>query len=149
MLKFFKVPFFILHFSHYTLITFAMFSVILLSMLVILNNKIKYIHIDSDHPPWIINHIPKSIAARLSSLSSSKEVFLKEAQSYENTLQVADIKKKLMQSVNNQKEIKTHKRNRWFNPHYCKIVKTNIGKCFFYLINKYFPLEHKLHKILK
>ena len=44
------------------------------------NNKTKYIHIDSDHPPSIISHILKSIAARSSSLSSSKEIFLKEAQ---------------------------------------------------------------------
>ena len=44
------------------------------------NNETKYIHLDSDHPPSIINHIPKSIAARLSSLLSSKEIFLKEAQ---------------------------------------------------------------------
>ena len=53
-----------------------------------------------------------------------------------------------MQSVNNQKDIKTHKRNIWFNPHHNKTVKTNIGRCFFHLINKYFPLEHKLHKIV-
>ena len=38
------------------------------------NNKTKYIRVDSDHPPSIIKQIPKSIAARLSSLSLSKEM---------------------------------------------------------------------------
>ena len=36
------------------------------------NNQTKYIHIDSDHPPSITKQIQKAIAARLSSLSSSK-----------------------------------------------------------------------------
>ena len=34
-----------------------------------------------------------------------------------------------------------------FNPPYNKTVKTNIGKYFFRLINKHFPLEHKFRKI--
>lgn len=38
------------------------------------NNKTKYIRVDSDHPPSIIKQIPKSIGARLSSLSLSKEM---------------------------------------------------------------------------
>ena len=38
------------------------------------NNKTKYIRVDSDHPPSIIKQIPKSIAARLSLLSLSKEM---------------------------------------------------------------------------
>ena len=36
MLEFLKVPFLVLHFSYYTLMTFLMLSVILLSMLIIL-----------------------------------------------------------------------------------------------------------------
>ena len=36
------------------------------------NDETKYIHVGSDHPPSIIKQIPKSIATRLSSLSSSK-----------------------------------------------------------------------------
>ena len=36
------------------------------------NDEMKYIHVDSDHPPSIIKQIPMSIATRLSSLSSSK-----------------------------------------------------------------------------
>ena len=35
------------------------------------NSQIKYINIESNHPPSIIKHLPLSIKSRLSSLSSS------------------------------------------------------------------------------
>ena len=35
----------------------------------------------------------------------------------------------------------------WFNPPFSKIVKTNIGKTFFKLINRHFPKHHKMPKI--
>ena len=53
------------------------------------NDETKYIRVDSDHPLSIIKQIPKSIATKLSSLSSSKEIFLEATQSW----QVADTKK--------------------------------------------------------
>ena len=39
------------------------------------NNQIKYINIESNHPPSIIKQLPFSIESRLSSLSSSEEIF--------------------------------------------------------------------------
>ena len=39
------------------------------------NNQIKYINIESNHPPSIIKQLPLSIESRLSSLSSSEEIF--------------------------------------------------------------------------
>ena len=115
-----------------------------------LNNETKYIHVDSDHPPSIIKQIPKSTATRLSSLSSSKEIFLEAAQSYEQNVASCGYKEKLTyveQSAKKPKGNKKRKRNIWFNPPYSKTVKTNIGKYFFRLINKHFPPEHKFHKI--
>ena len=97
--------------------------------------------------------MPKYIARRLYSLSSSKEIFLETAQSSEKNLASCGYKEKVTyaeQSVKNQQETKkkTQKKNvMWFNPPYSKIVKTNIGYCFFRLINSLFPPEHKLHKI--
>ena len=35
----------------------------------------------------------------------------------------------------------------WFNPPYSKLLKTNIGKYFFRLLNKHFPPGHKLYKV--
>ena len=43
------------------------------------NNETRYIHVYSDHPSSITKQIPKSIAARFSSLSSSKDIFLEAA----------------------------------------------------------------------
>ena len=56
------------------------------------NDETKYIHVGSDHPPSIIKQISKSIATRLSSLSSSKEIFLEEIFT-NKTWQIADTKK--------------------------------------------------------
>ena len=39
------------------------------------NNLIQYVHSDSNHPPAILKNIPLSINKRLSSLSSSEEMF--------------------------------------------------------------------------
>ena len=39
------------------------------------NNQIKYVNIESNHPPSIIKQLPLSIESQLSSLSSSGEIF--------------------------------------------------------------------------
>ena len=78
------------------------------------NNDTKYIHVDSDHPPSVTMQIPKSIAARLSSLSSSKEIFLEAAQSYDQNLACCRYKEKLAyaeQIVKKQKEKKNAKKH--------------------------------------
>ena len=50
------------------------------------NNETGHIYVDSNYPPSVIKKIPKSIAARLFSLSSSKEKLLEAAQSYKQNL---------------------------------------------------------------
>ena len=45
------------------------------------NEEINYIYVNSDHHPSILKQLPKSIEKRLSSLSSSKEIF-EETASY-------------------------------------------------------------------
>ena len=40
-----------------------------------LNEETNYIHVNSDHSPSILKQLPMSIEKRLSSLSSSKEIF--------------------------------------------------------------------------
>ena len=43
---------------------------------------------------------------------------------------------------------RTRKHNfTWFNPHYNDLISTNVGKRFFYLLEKNFPPWHRLHKI--
>ena len=45
------------------------------------------------------------------------------------------------------KEGSTKEKIIWFNPHYSKNVKTNVGKVFLKLLKKHFPGSHILHKI--
>ena len=50
------------------------------------NNQIKYINIESNHPPSIIKQLPLSIESRLSSLSSSEEIFNDSVSPYQYAL---------------------------------------------------------------
>ena len=50
------------------------------------NDETNYIHINSDHPPSILKQLPMSIEKRLSSLSSSKEIFEETGPHYEQYL---------------------------------------------------------------
>ena len=115
------------------------------------NEETNYIHVNSDHPPSILKQLPKSIEKRLSSLSSSKEIFEETAPYYEQQLSNCGYKEKLnYRDPTPQNLITKRKRQRnilWFNPPYSKTVKTKIGKFFLQVIKKHFPKEHKFHKI--
>ena len=115
------------------------------------NEETNYIHVNSDQPPSILKRLPKSIEKRLSSLSSSKQIFEETASYYEQQLSNCGCKEKLnYRDPTPQNLITKRKRQRiilWFNPLYSKTVKTKIGKFFLQLIKKHFPKEHKLHKI--
>ena len=58
------------------------------------NDETNYIHVNSDHLPSVLKQLPMSIGKRLSSLSSSKEIFEETAPYYEQCLsQTADTNK--------------------------------------------------------
>ena len=101
------------------------------------NEETNYIHVNSDHPPSILKQLPKSIEKRLSSLSSSKEIFEETAPYYEQHLSNCGYKEKLnYRDPTPQNFITKRKRQRnilWFNPSYSKTVKTKIGKFFLQL----------------
>ena len=92
-----------------------------------------------------------SIEKRLSSLSSSKEIFEETAPYYEQYLSNCGYKEKLnYRDPTSPNLITKTERQRtisWFNPSYSKTVKTKIGKFFLQLIKKHFPKGHKFHKI--
>ena len=46
------------------------------------NDPINYIHCESNHPPSIIQNLPKGIGIRLSTNASSKEIFQEAAKPY-------------------------------------------------------------------
>ena len=106
------------------------------------NEETNYIHVNSDHPLSILKQLPKSIEKRLSSLSSSKEIFEETAPYYEQHLSNCGYKEKLnYRDPTPQNVITKRKRQRnilWFNPPYSKTVKTKTGKFFLQLIKSIF-----------
>ena len=59
------------------------------------NEETNYIQVNSDHPPSIIKEIPRSIEKRLSTFSSSKNIFQESAVYYEKCLKSSGYKIKL------------------------------------------------------
>ena len=59
------------------------------------NDNPMYINVSSNHPPSIIKQIPESINRRLSSLSSSREVFLNNIQPYQEALKKSGFREEL------------------------------------------------------
>ena len=47
----------------------------------------------------------------------------------------------------NRNKKKSQHKITWFNPHFSKRVKTNLGKEFFKLLKYHFPKRHKMSKI--
>ena len=116
------------------------------------NNPPMYINAKSNHPPSIIRNIPPGIGKRISNLSSSLEVFEQASDIYNDTLEQCGYEEKIKYHPDNNSTSNRSKRKRrrkiiWFNPPYSKNVKSNVGKTFFRLIDKHFPLGGKLNKI--
>ena len=114
------------------------------------NNQIKYVNIESNHPPSIIKQLPLSIESQLSSLSSSEEIFNDSLIPYQDALDKSGYKHKLKYKANidTPSNKKQRKRNIiWFNQPCSKNVKNNIGKIFLNLIKKHFSPHNKFHKL--
>ena len=111
-----------------------------------------YVHMKSNHPPSVTKNIPASINRRLSNLSSDEEMFNSVAPIFQKALENAGYKVKLQykpQQSNNSKTNRSRKRKIiWWNPPYSSSVKTKVGQQFFKLLEKHFPKEHSLRKIL-
>ena len=98
------------------------------------NNNPVYINKHSNHPPNIINEVPKAISKRLTSISCNKN-------SFDQTLTYDEQDKPASDSVNKENN-QTRKRKQniiWYNPPYSMNVKTNVGKIFFKLLQQHFP----------
>ena len=119
------------------------------------NDHPLYIHKDSNHPPHVTKQLPISINKRLSSISCNKQAFDSFKGDYEKALADSALRSKLKYEPQaesasaNQPKNRTRKRNViWFTPPYNAALKTNLGKEFLKLIDKNFPKNHHLSKIL-
>ena len=116
------------------------------------NNVPLYVHKLSNHPPSVIKNIPKAVNKRLSSISSSEEMFETAAPIYREALAKSGYDCELKFDPNardsNKKKQRDHSRNIiWFNPPYSSAIRSNIGKEFLNLVSKCFPPGHPLRKI--
>ena len=113
-------------------------------------NKLQYINTQSNHPPNVINQVPKTIEKRLSDHSSNERIFTKAKKPYEKALRESGYNVKLSYNPTNKtnNQPKNRKRNiTWFNPPYNQNVETKVARKFLQLIDKHFPKHHKFNKI--
>ena len=109
------------------------------------------VHADSNHPRSILKNIPISVNKRLSLISSSQEVFEKAVQPYQEALNNSGYSFKLRYDPKQSPPSRSNNRKRrviYFNPPFSTNVKTKIGKEFFKILDKNFPKDHPLHKII-
>ena len=112
-----------------------------------INSNLRIIHLKylSNFQSLLVKDYPK--------IRCQNQVFDKYKTLYEKSLNNSGFYENLIyyqdnRSKNQHKKIKKCQRKIiWFNPPFSKIVKTNIGKKFFKLINRHFPKHHKMSKI--
>ena len=109
-----------------------------------------YINKNSNHPPPVIQNIPAAVNRRLSSISANEEVFNAAVPPYQAALSKSGYEYKLefTPPTHRQKKSNRTRRITWFNPPYSENVSTNIGAKFLRIINKCFPPDHPLRKIV-
>ena len=116
------------------------------------NDEPLYVNKNSNHPNTVTKHIPKSINARLSSISSNEVEFNRDRDTYHKALSDSGYTETLEFAQNRQTNSKGRKLRKrhilWYNPPYNSSVRTDLGRKFLGLIEKHFPKDHRLHKIM-
>ena len=115
------------------------------------NNIPQYVHKLSNHPPAVLKNIPQGVNKRLSSISSSEQMFESAAPIYREALAKSgfDFELKYDPEACNPKNKKRRRARKilWFNPPFSSNVKTNLAKEFLKLLDKCFPPGHQLRKL--
>ena len=112
------------------------------------DDETSYINVHSDHPPSIIKQLPLSIERRLSTISSSEEVFDQSKGYYQEALRKGGHTHELKYNPPEARGRRNRARKViWYNPPYSKTVKTNIGRKFLQLLEIHFPVSNRLRKI--
>ena len=112
---------------------------------------IHYVNRESNHPAHVLKNIPLEVQRRLTTLSSSQAMFEAAKGPFQDALQRAGYDHHLIYSPTSSPARRRRRRRRdilWFNPPFCKSVKSNIGRQFLQLLDRCFPRGHPLHKVL-
>ena len=89
------------------------------------------------------------IGKRLSSLSSTRQIFEEEKMPYEEALKQSGYSTSLSYDENTRQPKMKNRRRKiiWFNPPFSQSVETNGGREFRNILTRNFPVQHKYHKI--
>ena len=116
------------------------------------NGKPIYVHKNSNHPQKILDNIPKSVNLRLSKISSDRDVFESSKGPYQEALKNSGYDHLLEYDppVNTEPKQKKNRVRKvtYFNPPFSLNVASNIGGDFLKLIDKHFPKDHALRKVM-
>ena len=111
---------------------------------------IEYIHINSNHPRHVLKNTVKEVAKRLSTLSSSKDIFDAAKGPEQEALRRAGYTEELIYQPMEETSRPRRRRRReviWFNPPFCMSVETKIGQKFLAILDSSFPVGHELHRV--
>ena len=113
------------------------------------NSEIKYINSKSNHPYNITGQMKNMIQDLISRRSSNKAEFDKAAPTYRKALTSNGYDGDIAYQGESKDKKRRRTRSRiWFNPPFCKSVKTNLGKIFIALVKKHFNKNNPLSKII-
>ena len=104
----------------------------------------------SNHPPSILQQLPKSITKRISEISSNECIFNQSIPYYENALEMSGYNVSLKYTLTQNQDENNQQRQHilsTFSSAYSLNVKTNAGKLFLKLLDRHFPRAHKFHQI--
>ena len=113
-------------------------------------SSLKYVHKQSNHPPTILKNIPLAINHRLSSISSNEQLFNQSKEPFQAALNHSKYDFQLSYPSINRRNTTRSNRSRqiiWFNPPFCKSVKTRVGHKFLQILDKCFHINNPLRQI--
>ena len=113
------------------------------------NDTPLYVNAKSNHPPHVLKNIKPAINKRLTELSSNELLFNQAKGPYEEALNKSGHPSKLRFEKSKQTKKKNRSRKTiFYNPPYSSSMKTKFGNKFLLLIDKHFPKNNPLHKII-
>ena len=116
------------------------------------NDQPVYVHkLSNNQPLSILKNIPHSVNKRLTTISANKDVFKSAIGQFQEALKKSGYDFELNFSNPNQSKKTNRNRTRnktYFNSPLSQNVQTNIGQQLFKILDKCFPKNHPLSKII-
>ena len=112
------------------------------------NTRTTYVSTSSNHPSVVIKEIQKGVCKRLSSNSSDAQKFSEHSAHFDLALKDAGHQGN-MEFIPPRQERKKVRRKKviWFNPPWCRSVRTNVAGKFLKLVRKHFGMGSPLYHL--